>query len=96
MLRIGQAVEFMKWVFFMPRRAASRFIICAKNLFRARSRLGEAMHASLPDCTTMPRISSSTATGRLGSTNMREPGARQARRDRHLLLGRDFSSRAAP
>ena len=38
-----------------------------------------AMQASLPDCTTMPRISSSTVTGLRGWMNMREPGARQAR-----------------
>jgi hypothetical protein len=35
--------------------------------------------ASLPDCTIMPLISSSTATGLLGSMNMREPSLFDAR-----------------
>ena len=38
-----------------------------------------AMVASLPDCTIMPLIKSSTGTCILGSMNMREPGIFQAR-----------------
>ena len=42
------------------------------------------MQASLPDCTIMPRSSSSTVTGLLGSMNMREPSRfARALRDRH-------------
>jgi hypothetical protein len=37
------------------------------------------MVASLPDCTIMPLIRSSTGTCILGSMNMREPGIFQAR-----------------
>jgi hypothetical protein len=37
--------------------------------------------ASLPDCTIMPLIRSSTGTRILGSMNMREPGIFQARSD---------------
>src|SRR2546430_12378209 len=81
----------MKWVFFMPSRAASRFIICAKTSSEPAAASASAMQASLPDCTTMPRISSSTATGRLGSTNMREPGARQARDRKSTRLNSSHS-----
>src|SRR6266850_8078098 len=86
----------MKCVFFMPRRAASRFIICAKTSSEPDVASARAMQASLPDCTTMPRTSSSTATGRLGSTNMREPGARQARTETVTCCsGEIFFSRSA-
>ena len=37
------------------------------------------MVASLPDCTIMPLIRSSTGTCIFGSMNMREPGIFQAR-----------------
>ena len=40
-----------------------------------------AMQASLPDWVIMPCSNSSTRTGFLGSMNMREPGAFQARSD---------------
>ncbi len=54
------------------------------------------MQASLPDCTTMPRISSSAVTGRPGWMNMREPGARQARSEtRTCCSGESFLSRSA-
>ena len=63
----------------MPRRAASRFIICTNASSLPATASASAMHASLPDCTTMPRISSSTVTGLRGSMNMREPEAFHAR-----------------
>ena len=65
----------------MPRRSASRFIIPANASSEPAICSASAMQASLPDCTIMPRISSSTLTGFFGSMNMREPGARQARSD---------------
>ncbi len=68
----------MNLLFFMPRRSASRFIIATKASSDPAIRSASAMQASLPDCTIMPRISSSAVTGRRGSMNMREPGARQA------------------
>ena len=71
----------MNLLFFMPRRAASRFIICTNTSSLPATASASAMQASLPDCTTMPRISSSTVTGLRGSMNMREPGAFQARVD---------------
>ena len=72
-------MEFTNFEFFMPMRAASRFITWANTSSLPVIASASAMHASLPDCTTMPRISSSTVTGRRGWMNMREPGARQAR-----------------
>jgi len=49
----------------------------------SRDQLASATHASLPDCTIMPRISSATVTGpwRTRFYNMREPSAFQARCD---------------
>ena len=46
------------------------------------------MVASLPDCTIMPLMRSSTGTCILGSMNMREPGIFQAR----TLTGSFWSS----
>src|SRR6267378_900753 len=69
----------MKCVFAIPRRCASRFIICTNTSSEPATASASAMQASLPDCTSMPLMSSSTVTGRRGSMNMREPGARQAR-----------------
>ncbi len=68
----------MNLEFFMPSRSASRFIMPANASSDPAIRSASAMQASLPDCTIMPRISSSTVTGFFGSMNMREPGARQA------------------
>ncbi len=68
----------MNFELFMPRRSASRFIRPAKASSEPAICSASAMQASLPDCTIMPRISSSAVTGRLGSMNMRDPGARQA------------------
>ena len=62
----------------MPRRCASRFIICANTSSEPPMASASAMQASLPDCTIMPRMSWSTETGFFGSMNMREPLARQA------------------
>ena len=71
---------------FMPSRSASRFMSWHEHFLAPAIASASAMQASLPDCTTMPLISSSTVTGLRGSMNMREPGARQARvRDRHRL-----------
>jgi hypothetical protein len=70
----------------MPRRCASRFIICAKTSSEPPIASASAMHASLPDCTIMPRINSSTVTGRLGSMNMREPLAFHAFVDTGTVL----------
>jgi hypothetical protein len=65
----------------MPSRCACAFIICANASSLPAISSASAMHASLPDCTIMPRINSSTVTGFLGSMNVREPSAFHARSD---------------
>jgi len=81
----------------MPSRCASRFIICANTSSDPATASASAMHASLPECTSMPRISSSTVTGFFGSRNMRAPGARQARAEIGTCCSRvSFLSRSAP
>ena len=86
----------MNLLFFIPRRAASRFIICTNTSSLPPTASASAMQASLPDCTTMPRISSSTVTGRRGSMNMREPDAFQARGETFTCCSSDsFFSRNA-
>ena len=77
----GQPVEFLKLVFFMPRRLASRFIAPAKASSEPAINSASATQASLPDCTIMPRNNSATVTGFFGSMNMREPPIFQARSD---------------
>jgi hypothetical protein len=67
-----------KWVFFMPSRAASRFIRSANASSDPATVSASAMLASLPDWTITPCSSSSTLTAFFGSMNMREPSARQA------------------
>ena len=86
----------MKCVFFMPRRCASRFIICTNTSCDPATASANAMQASLPDCTSMPWISCSTVTGLPGSMNMREPGAFQARSDTRTCCSSEsfFSCRA--
>ena len=63
----------------MPRRCASRFIICAKFSSPPAMASASAMQASLPDCTIMPLIRSSTFTCVPTWMNMREPPVFQAR-----------------
>ena len=69
---------FLKLVDFMPKRAACSFISCTKRSTVPPTPSARTTVASLPDCTTMPLIRSSTGTFILGSMNMREPGMRQA------------------
>src|ERR1700682_6105358 len=86
----------MKWLFFIPRRAASRFITCTNTSSLPATASASAMQASLPDWITIPRISSSTFTGRRGWMNMRDPGARQARSETFTCWPREsFLSRSA-
>ena len=81
----------------MPRRAASRFMRSANAACEPATASASAMVASLPDCTTMPWISSSATTGLPGSTNMREPIARQARSETSTFaVGASLPSRIAP
>ena len=63
----------------MPKSLAWAFIISTKRSAVPPIPSASAIVASLPDCTTMPLIKSSTGTFILGSMNMREPGIFQAR-----------------
>src|SRR6185369_4641717 len=86
----------MNLVFFMPMRAASRFISFTNASSAPAAASASAMHASLPDCTTMPRTRSSTLTGLRGWMNMRDPGARQARSETFTCCSSvSFLSRSA-
>jgi hypothetical protein len=58
---------------------ACSFISCTKRSDVPPTASASAMVASLPDCTIMPLIRSSTGTCIFGSMNMREPGIFQAR-----------------
>jgi hypothetical protein len=62
-------------VFARPRRAASAFIFSANAASLPAMSSASAIEASLPDCTIIPRRSSSTLTAFFGSTNIREPSA---------------------
>jgi len=53
-------------------------LMTAYLVFQALKDKKLALGQPLPDCTIMPRISSSTVTGRCGSMNMRAPLARHA------------------
>ena len=61
-----------------PRRLALVFMSCTKVSSVPAIRSARAIVASLPDCTIMPRISSSTDTGLPNSMKVREPSERQA------------------
>lgn len=61
-----------KWVFFMPSRWASRFIIATKPSSEPPVASASASEASLPDCTIRPSSRSRTLTGLFGSMNMRD------------------------
>jgi len=62
----------------MPSRAVSAFIFATNASSLPPTSSASAIDASLPDCTIIPRSSSSTVTGMRGSMNMREPSAFQA------------------
>ena len=86
----------MKCVSFMPRRCACSFMSAANEASLPPTASARATEASLPDCTIMPWISSSTVTGLRGSMNMREPPVRQAVSDTGTCCSRvrRFSSSA--
>ena len=70
--------ELRKLDAFMPRRCASRFIICAKLSSLPAMASDSATQASLPDWTIIPLIRSSTFTCVSTWMNIREPCAFQA------------------
>ena len=63
----------------MPSAAACWFISSTKCSTVPPTPSASATVASLPDCTIIPLIKSSTGTCIWGSMNMREPGIFQAR-----------------
>ena len=67
-----------KLVLARPRRFASAFIRAANAASEPATSSASATDASLPDCTIIPWISSSTDTALRGSMNIREPSARHA------------------
>src|SRR6185295_4575965 len=68
-------VALTKWVFASPRRVDSEFIRSANAASLPATSSASAIAASLPDCTIVPRSSSSTETAFRGSMNIREPSA---------------------
>ena len=80
----------MKCVFFSRGAAPRGSSIWTKASSLPAMASASAMQASLPDCTIMPCIRSSTVTGCFGSMNMREPWRLPgALRDRHRLVARE-------
>ena len=63
----GRPVEFWKWLCAMPRRSAYWFISAAKVSSVPATASASAIVASLPLCTIMPWISTSTGTRELRS-----------------------------
>ena len=74
----GQPVAFMKVLPVSPSSRARSFISSAKASSLPDRPSATTMQASLPDCTMMPRIRSSTRTCEFTSTNIFEPPIRQA------------------
>ncbi len=66
-------VTFLNAVFFSPQACACRFIIATKLSSEPATPSASATDASLPDCTTMPRTSSSTFGVIVVSMNISEP-----------------------
>ena len=58
----GKPVEFWKWLWAMPRRSAYWFMSAAKVSSVPATASASAMVASLPLCTIIPWISTSTGT----------------------------------
>ena len=74
-----------KFVFASPMRFASAFMRATKAASLPATSSASAIDASLPDCTIIPCISSSTDTARRGSMNIREPSACHAAADTGTL-----------
>jgi hypothetical protein len=88
----GRPVEFWKWLCDMPSRFAYWFISAAKVSSVPATASASAIVASLPLCTIMPWIRTSTGTWLPRSRNVREPSERQAR----SLTGTAVSSLSLP